>query len=71
MKKSVGITVLVLGILIAAFGWYQNEASSKTIVQIGKTEIKTEKNDPSTNPMLIGGAVVAIIGLVVVIVAKK
>lgn len=32
MKKSVGITVLVLGILIAAFGWYQNEASSKTIV---------------------------------------
>lgn len=71
MKKSVGIAVLVIGILVAAFGFYQNEASSKTLLQIGKTEIKTEKNDPSTNPLLIGGGIVAIIGLVITVVAKK
>ena len=71
MKKSIGITVLVIGILLAAFGFYQNETSSKTILQIGKTEIKTEKNDPSTNPLIIGGGVVALIGLVITVVAKK
>ncbi|WP_291726312.1 DUF3185 family protein [Bernardetia sp.] len=71
MKKSVGIIVLVVGVLLAAFGFYQNEASSKTLIQIGKTEINTQKNDPMTNPLIIGGGVVAIIGLVVVVVAKK
>ena len=71
MKKSVGIAVLVIGILLAAFGFYQNEASSKTLIQIGKTEISTQKNDPMANPLIIGGGVVAIIGLVVVLVAKK
>lgn len=71
MKKSVGIIVLVIGVLVAAFGFYQNESSSKTLIQLGKTEIKTEKNDPATNPLLVGGGIVALIGLVVVIVAKK
>ncbi len=71
MKKSVGIAVLVVGILLAAFGFYQNEASSKTIIQIGKTEINTKKNDPMSDPLIIGGGVVALIGLVVVVIAKK
>ncbi|WP_338790362.1 hypothetical protein V9L05_03190 [Bernardetia sp. Wsw4-3y2] len=71
MKKSVGIIVLVIGILLAAFGFYQSEASSKTLLKIANTEIKTEKNAPSTNPLIIGGAVVGLIGVVVIIVAKK
>ena len=71
MKKSVGIIVLVIGILLAAFGFYQSENSSKTLLQIGKTEIKTEKKISSTNPLIIGGAVVGLIGLIVIVVAKK
>lgn len=71
MKKSIGIIVLVVGILLAAFGFYQNEASSKTLIQIGKTEINTKKDDPMTNPLIIGGGVVALVGLVIVVIAKK
>ena len=71
MKKSVGIVVLVVGILVAVFGFYQNEASSKTLIQIGKTEINTKKDNSMSNPLIIGGGVVALIGLVVTVVAKK
>lgn len=71
MKKSVGIILLVIGIALAAIGLYRNEASSKTLVQIGKTEINTKKEDPMTNPFIIGGGAIAIVGLAIVVVAKK
>jgi hypothetical protein len=70
MKKSVGIAVLVIGILLAAFGLYQDN-SSKTVAKLGKLELTAKTKDSSTNPLLIGGGVIALIGLVVVIVAKK
>ncbi|PIY12114.1 MAG: hypothetical protein COZ18_02805 [Flexibacter sp. CG_4_10_14_3_um_filter_32_15] len=71
MKKSVGVIVLVIGILLAAFGFYQN-SSPKTVAKLGKLEVTAKKkNDPMSNPLIIGGGVVALIGLVVVVVAKK
>lgn len=71
MKKSVGIILFVVGLALAGFGFYQQQNNTKTLLKIGKAEIKTEKESSEVNMLLIAGSVVAIAGVGIAVLAKK
>lgn len=69
MKKSVGIALLGLGIMVGAVGFYQQSQDNK-ILEIGKLEIKKDATE-NINIMMIAGVVLAVGGIVVIAVGKK
>ena len=69
MKKSIGIALLVLGVCVGAFGFYQQSQDNK-ILEIGKLEIKKDATE-NINIMMIAGIVLTVGGIVVVAVGKK
>ena len=69
MKKSIGITVFVLGLIIGGIGFYQQSQDNK-ILEIGKLEIKRDATE-NINMMMIAGVVLVVGGIVVVAVGKK
>jgi hypothetical protein len=69
MKKSIGIALLVLGVIVGAIGFYQQSQDNK-ILEIGKLEVKKDATE-NINMMMIAGVVLAVGGIVVVAVGKK
>ncbi len=69
MKKSIGITLFVLGLIIGGIGFYQQSQDNK-ILEIGKLEIKRDATE-NINMMMIAGVVLVVGGIVVVAVGKK
>jgi len=69
MKKSIGIALLVLGIIIGAYGFYKQSQDNK-VLEIGKLEIKKDDTE-NINIMMIAGVICVIGGVVVIAVGKK
>ena len=69
MKKSIGVAVLVVGIIVAAFGFYQ-QSQDNEILKIGKLEVKQDATE-NINIMMIAGFAVAVGGIVVIATGKK
>ncbi|MBP9153246.1 MAG: DUF3185 family protein [Flavobacteriales bacterium] len=69
MKKSLGVVLLVAGIVLAAVGFYQQSQDNK-ILEIGNLEIKKDATE-NINMLMIAGVICAVGGVVVIAVGKK
>ena len=69
MKKSIGVVLLVLGIVVGAIGFYKQSQDNK-VLEIGKLEIKKDATE-NINIMMVAGVVLAVGGIVVMVVGKK
>lgn len=69
MKKTIGSILLVIGIVLAAIGFYQ-QSQDNEILEIDKLEIKQDATE-NINIMMIGGIVLVVGGVVVIVVGKK
>jgi hypothetical protein len=68
--KTTGITILVVGLLITLFTGF-NYVTKKKVVDIGNLEITTDKNHNLAWSPLVGVAVMAVGGVVLLFGAKK
>ncbi|MCF8461338.1 MAG: DUF3185 family protein [Flavobacteriales bacterium] len=69
MKKSLGVVLLVAGIVLAAVGFYQQSQDNK-ILEIGNLEIEKDATE-NINMLIIAGVICAVGGMVVIAVGKK
>jgi uncharacterized membrane protein YidH (DUF202 family) len=68
MKKSFGIVLIVIGIIMLAYTGF-NYVTTEKVVDIGPIEINAEKNNRVSWPPLVG--LVLIVGGVVIIALDK
>lgn len=69
MKKTIGAALLIIGIIVAGIGFYQQSQDNK-ILEIGKLEIEQDATN-NINIMMIGGIVLTVGGIVVLAAGKK
>lgn len=68
MKKVIGISLLVVGVIVGILGFVQQSEDNK-IVEIGDVEVKQDFTE-NINIMMIAGTIVAVGGVVVLAVGK-
>lgn len=68
MKKLIGISLLVVGIIVGVLGFVQ-QSNDNEILEIGDVELKQDATE-NINIMMIAGTVVAVGGIVVLAVGK-
>lgn len=69
MKKTIGAALLIIGIIVAGIGFYQ-QSQDNEILEIGKLEIEQDATE-NINIMMIGGIVLAVGGVVVFAIGKR
>lgn len=69
MKKTIGSILIVVGIILAGIGFYQ-QSQDNEILELGKLEIKQDATE-NINIMMISGIVLVVGGIVVLVVGKK
>jgi hypothetical protein len=67
--KNVGIILIVVGLLLGIFGFYQSTQDQK-LIEIGDLEIKKDSG-LQLNWMIIGGGVLFIAGIVAAATNKR
>jgi hypothetical protein len=67
--KNVGIILIVVGLLLGIFGFYQSTQDQK-MIEIGDLEIKKDSG-LQLNWMIIGGGVLFIAGIVAAATNKR
>ncbi len=60
--KNLGIILIVIGLLLGIFGFYQS-SQDNTVLEIGDLEVKKESG-LQLNWMIIGGGILFIAGIV-------
>jgi hypothetical protein len=60
--KNLGIILIVIGLLLGIFGFYQS-SQDNTLLEIGDLEVKKESG-LQLNWMIIGGGILFIAGIV-------
>lgn len=69
MKKTIGAALLIIGIIVAGIGFYQ-QSQDNQILEIGKLEIEQDATN-NINIMMIGGIVLTVGGIVVFVFGKR
>lgn len=67
--KNVGIILLVAGLLLGIFGFYQSSQDRK-LLEIGNLEVTREGGNP-LNWMIIGGGILFIAGIAAMAARKR
>jgi hypothetical protein len=66
--KSLGITLLVIGLILGIFGFYQS-SQDQTLLEIG--DIEVQKGGFQMNWMIIVGGIMFIVGLIMTAVQRR
>ncbi len=69
MKKAIGISLLLIGIIVGILG-FTEQSQDNEILEIGDVELKQDASE-NINMMMIGGTIAAVAGIVVLAVGKQ
>jgi uncharacterized membrane protein YidH (DUF202 family) len=69
MQKSIGIALIVIGVLMVIYTGF-NYVTTEKVVDLGPLKINTEKNHPVQWSPIVG-AVLLVGGIVVTVTGKK
>ena len=70
MRRTLGIVLLVAGLVLVALGFSRKDESQATI-DLGKTEIDIGKSDSAFSGYFIFGGVLALAGVIALAAGRK